>query len=459
MSTSTWDEALFFCSASRAFPSSLSKLERRLDSLHATQGGPEIPITTRDERRVSHHKSRRAPCFPLHMEMRAHSLLQLKRNPNFPLHRKRRPVSPIKSRVETRGSCCKEKGLRVPPPLQISPDSTALAPMEHRVSPHKRMGDLSPMLILLKKPKFKAWTQPEAWHPFDNLRGMQSSMPQPDEAWLPSWTLMGSPRSLSSPERNTEFPEWTLDTALFTCSDSKGIPTCPSQLEKRPDFSEATRADPGGPCRKSRGIPSFLPQLEKNHKILPSMRDEALFQSSVSREMPRSLWKHERVLDTLDATQEGPRDTRPHSRGTPSFPEHLNLSPFATRFPCFLWKGIPTFPSSLKRRLASQWNSSGTLVGCATIPKTLISPSTQDKAWCPCTNSNGTPSIKSEHEGPLTLRLHPPEKDSGSKSNWARGLTPHSQLKRQAEFSASTQDEAHLPCSNSTETLRSMSEI
>ena len=60
------------------------------------------------------------------------------------------------------------------------------------------------------------------------------------------------------------------------------------------------------------------------------MRDEALFQSSVSREMPRSLWKHERVLDTLDATQEGPRDTRPHSRGTPSFPAHLNLSPFAT---------------------------------------------------------------------------------------------------------------------------------
>ena len=138
----------------RAIPSSLSKLERRLDSLHATQGVPEIHVTTQDERRVSHHKSRRDPCFPPNLKMRAHSLLQLKRNPNFPLHHKRRPVSPIKSRVETRGSCCKEKGCRVPPPLQISPDSTAPAPMEHRVSPHKRMGDLSPMLILLKKPKF-----------------------------------------------------------------------------------------------------------------------------------------------------------------------------------------------------------------------------------------------------------------------------------------------------------------
>ena len=52
--------------------------------------------------------------------------------------------------------------------------------------------------------------------------------------------------------------------------------------------------------------------LEKNHNILTSTRDEALFQSSVLRETPRSLLKRERVLDTLDETQEGPQDTRPH---------------------------------------------------------------------------------------------------------------------------------------------------
>ena len=56
----------------------------------------------------------------------------------------------------------------------------------------------------------------------------------------------------------------------------------------------------------------FQLQLVNNHKILPSTRDEAVFQSSVSRETPRSLLKCKRVLDTLDATQEGPRDTRPH---------------------------------------------------------------------------------------------------------------------------------------------------
>ena len=144
----------FSCSTSRAIPASLSKLERKLDSLYATQGGPEIPITTRDESRVSHHDLTRTPCVPPHPEMRAHSLLQLKRNPNFPSHHKRRPVSPIESRVEPHGSCYKEKGRRVPPQLQISPDSPTLAPMEHRVSPHNRMGGLSPLPILLKKPKF-----------------------------------------------------------------------------------------------------------------------------------------------------------------------------------------------------------------------------------------------------------------------------------------------------------------
>ena len=60
------------------------------------------------------------------------------------------------------------------------------------------------------------------------------------------------------------------------------------------------------------------------------MRDEALFQSSVSREIPRSLRKRERILDTLHATQEGPQDTRPHVRGTLSFPPQLKKSSVST---------------------------------------------------------------------------------------------------------------------------------
>ena len=70
-------------------------------------------------------------------------------------------------------------------------------------------------------------------------------------------------------------------------------------------------------------------------------------------------------------------------------------------------------------------------------------------------DSNEIPSTQLQHEGALRSRLHPLEKATGSKCNSTRGLTPHSQLKRQAEFHASTQDEACLPSSNSTETLRS----
>ena len=112
------------------------------------------PVTTRDETRVSHCKSRRAPCFPAPLEMRAHSLLQFKKNPNFPSHHKRRSVSPIESRVEPHGFSCKEKGHRVAPQLQISPDSPAPIPMEHRGSTHNMMEGLTLLLILLKYLKF-----------------------------------------------------------------------------------------------------------------------------------------------------------------------------------------------------------------------------------------------------------------------------------------------------------------
>ena len=62
---------------------------------------------------------------------------------------------------------------------------------------------------------------------------------------------------------------------------------------------------------------------------------------------------------------------------------------------------------------------------------------------------NGTPSTESQHQGALTPWLHPPEKATGSKCNSTRGLTPHSQLERQAEFHVSTKDKACLPVQTS----------
>ena len=120
ISVSTREEHRVSCHHSRRAPFPPPPFSRGLDSFHTTQGGPEVPISRRDETRVSRHNSRRAPCFPPHLEMRAHSLLQLKTNLNFPSHHKKRPVSPIECRVEPHGSCCKEKGHQVPPQLKIS---------------------------------------------------------------------------------------------------------------------------------------------------------------------------------------------------------------------------------------------------------------------------------------------------------------------------------------------------
>ena len=70
--------------------------------------------------------------------------------------------------------------------------------------------------------------------------------------------------------------------------------------------------------------------------------------------------EQERVLDTLYVTPEVSRDTRPHSKGTLSFWPQVKMSPI---FPAssrdegqllpFAWKGMPTSPSHLERRLIS----------------------------------------------------------------------------------------------------------
>ena len=59
-----------------------------------------------------------------------------------------------------------------------------------------------------------------------------------------------------------------------------------------------------------------LPQLEKIQEVLPSRRDEAHLCGGVSRLITPNLWNFQRVLHTLAATQEVPRHTRLHSRGS-----------------------------------------------------------------------------------------------------------------------------------------------
>ena len=74
-----------------------------------------------------------------------------------------------------------------------------------------------------------------------------------------------------------------------------------------------------------------LPQLGKIQEVLPSRLDEGRFHSGVSRLITRDLWNFQRVFHSHAATQDVPRHTRPHSRGSSRVPATSRGSPFPAR--------------------------------------------------------------------------------------------------------------------------------
>ena len=78
------------------------------------------------------------------------------------------------------------------------------------------------------------------------------------------------------------------------------------------------------------------------------MQHEAPLCCHISREIPPFLLSLKRVIDTIEATQEVPRHTRLHSRGTPKGPPQLKKSPgfpSSSReegpFPCYVGERNP----------------------------------------------------------------------------------------------------------------------
>ena len=90
--------------------------------------------------------------------------------------------------------------------------------------------------------------------------------------------------------------------------------------------------------------------------------------------MTPHLWNFQRVLHTLAATQEVPRHTCLHSRGSTRVPPtseeprfHL-LAREVGSFPCVVGKEFPAFPTHLKSRRSPK-ESREELQGRATIPR------------------------------------------------------------------------------------------
>ena len=82
----------------------------------------------------------------------------------------------------------------------------------------------------------------------------------------------------------------------------------------------------------------------------------------------------QKVLHTIAATQEVPRHTRLHSRGSTRVPPTSTGAPFpppgskGESFPCLVGKEFPAFPSHLKRRRSPQERREE-LQGRPTIPR------------------------------------------------------------------------------------------
>ena len=144
----------------------------------------------------------------------------------------------------------------------------------------------------------------------------------------------------------------------------------PSYLHGDWPFLRPPERVPEGPV-VSRG---HLPQLEKIQEVLPSRRDDAHFHRGISRVITSNLWNFQRILHTLAASQEVPRHTRLHLRGSRRVPPTCTGHPFPphrTRGGILSLRGgeiFPAFPSHLKRMRSPQERREE-LQGRATIPR------------------------------------------------------------------------------------------
>ena len=385
---STRNDALFSCTALRVIPSSSQNSRGGLTPFMQSKGAQRSPYNSRWKTSFPPQVERSIVCptssgdedpFPASTQEESQLplppqeeacvtdwissgipriLLQWKRTPSS-------PSTPDKSWFPCTGS---NGTWSIPSQQDGRPVAPAYALEKAQIPRQNSTGGLTPLWKLERNAEFHAST--------------------PGEVWLPCWTFIRSPRSLSPLEGNTEFADWSLDTDLFTGSDSRGIPMGPLQLEKRPDFSEATLAGPWDPRLNSRWTPNFPPLLEKNHEILPH-HEMRPFSRAVSREKTHiPSWNAKGYLTPLMQLR-GPQDTRPCERNT-KFPTTTQEEP---RFPLLIsrWgsnplvhlQRNPDVPDTPQEEAGLTLKLERKSRGRATVPKDLEVPVLLSKGLIP----------------------------------------------------------------------------
>ena len=209
-------------------------------------------------------------------------------------------------------------------------------------------------------------------------------------------SLVGKLRAKASREshRSLDPREGKRDTAATAreetpraCPHSRRGLTTLGRLQKSPKTHVIRERNTDRPPSNSHGAWPFLrppervpevpvvsrehlPQLEKIQEVLPSRRDEAHFPGGVSSLITPNLWNFQRVLHTLTATQEVPRHTRLHSRGSTRVPPTSRGAPF----PPHSWRRgihslrgrerIPGLPVTSQEEALSTGKARGTPGSC-----------------------------------------------------------------------------------------------
>ena len=264
-------------------------------------------------------------CFYLLiLRWRSIFLLCWESNPGIPVAPQEEAVSPWMS-----------KGMPVVvPPLQKTPmsqskdttDYPALSRLSPQVSTHNTMVCVTAVGHLERKPQIPMSTVQEAWHHctpreksrlaclhtrwglttlFKLHRSPETHVSTGEELWCSGLSSRGGPRTRHHLERNPERPLATRMETGLSWGNTSGSLKSTSYLNRNPKFPAATREKPGDSPLKVRW---------------------GLFCCSVLREIPPSHLSLQRVLDTLDATQEVPRHTHLHLRGTPRVKPQLKKS-------------------------------------------------------------------------------------------------------------------------------------
>ena len=224
-----------------------------------------------------------------------------------------------------------------------------------------------------------------------------------------------SRRGLTPLGRLQKYPRIDVSTG----KESSGSGTDLTQvLRPRHRQESNTERPPGNPhgdwpfLRPKERVPEVpierrehMQQLEKIQEVLPSRRDVAHFLCGVSRLIKPSLWNFQRLLHTLATTQEVPRHTRFHSRGSTSVPPTSKRAPFlphSSRGGILSLRGrerIPGIPIASQEEALSTGKAKGTPMSChqSQSPRDV---SVHSRETCfPCTASTFKPRIDSHHRG------------------------------------------------------------